>query len=264
MKLIPWIIAFLVGWAMTVCSQTVFAEDIVKRTIAISDVTQLKMEGGGKLTIEYGETESLELIGPRSALDKIRVDATGNLLRVKHKNAFFGWANGDMLEYHLVMNKLSSLDLRGNLQVEVRMPVTTDNFTVRATGAPKIHFDQINATGEIELSLTGAAEFVAALSASKLTVHSTGASRITLEGQAQVQDIRLSGAVDYNGFNLHSDRVETHLSGASNAKLWVDKNLEVNLSGSGEIKYYGHADVFSKISGVGKLKHLGDAPLLTH
>jgi hypothetical protein len=94
------------------------------------------------------------------------------------------------------------------------------------------------------------------LSAQKLDLNSSGASKLRLSGTANDVSADLSGACDIFGFDLVCDNFTVDLSGAGKAQIHVNKKINAEISGAGSIRYKGNPSVINQsVSGAGSIKH---------
>ena len=88
-----------------------------------------------------------------------------------------------------------------------------------------------------------------------LKVQLSGAGLITLEGEAEKQEVNLTGAGSYETFDLESSFCEISISGIGGAEVNVTQRLEARISGMGGIEYMGSPqEIRREVSGIGKIK----------
>jgi hypothetical protein len=260
MKFMPVVIGVLLAWVMVICTQTALAEDIVERTVEISDVNSLHIEGDGVLEVRIGAEPSLTMTGLKSQLDKMTVDAKGTTLRVRKKGRW--WSSESFkINYQVTLKTLEGLNVNGGMAVNVLSPIQADNFEFNLNGGGEVNFLAMAVEHRLVLKLNGGSELnIPQLKAGELEVKANGAAEITLAGQVHKQILKFNGASEYRAYGLESNVVDIRSSGASEAKLWVKEKLELHLNGAGEIKYYGAPEVHSQIAGVGGVERKGDVP----
>lgn len=264
MKYLPIVVAVLIAWMMALSVQTVVAEDLVQRSVEISAVTRLEIEGGGDLELRIGDREALEIVAPASVMEHVKVDAKGDVLRIRQRGKHFWSFKSNPVQYQLTLKALEGIEVTGAVNISVVDPVISKAMEVRATGASVISFVHLTADNALDVRLTGASKvMVADLKAESVKVDSTGAGNIHLAGNVQKQSLHLSGAAEYHAFGLNSTAADVHLSGASKTELWVRDSLELNISGSTQVNYYGSPKLKSKTSGASQIQRLGEAPEVT-
>jgi len=103
---------------------------------------------------------------------------------------------------------------------------------------------QISAHGATSVSASG-------LNTSSLSVTMDGAPKAQLSGQAQSQDIHISGTGQYDASGLSSRTANVQIDGVGNAVLAVSDSLSADVSPAGKVEYIGSPSV--KHSGMGSV-----------
>jgi hypothetical protein len=106
------------------------------------------------------------------------------------------------------------------------------------------------------LELSGASKVnLANLSNDSLSLDSSGASKIKIEGTTGNFDIEMSGASKLDAENLKAENVNVESSGASNLNVFVTNVLKADLSGATNVTYSGGPkSVDKKTSGASSVK----------
>ncbi|PDW01339.1 head GIN domain-containing protein [Candidatus Chloroploca asiatica] len=105
----------------------------------------------------------------------------------------------------------------------------------------------INFSGAGSVSVHG-------FSGEQLTVSHSGAGPISIGGTVLEQHVRLSGAGNYDGAALVSERATVDLSGFGSVVVNVSERLDATISGAGSIAYIGNPELHEQISGVGSIR----------
>ena len=92
-----------------------------------------------------------------------------------------------------------------------------------------------------------------AIDVDELNIILTGVGNFSLEGTADVLDISMMGAGDINAFQFNTDICNIDISGAGDAELWVNDELNVIITGTGSVFYLGMPSVTSTITGDGNV-----------
>jgi len=82
-----------------------------------------------------------------------------------------------------------------------------------------------------------------------LWVTVSGASRVTPWGDADEQDVFVSGASRYDAFDLDSYEVRAEVSGASLVDVRVSDVLRGSVSGASRVRYIGWPEIRADVSG---------------
>ncbi len=263
MKIMPVVIGVLLAWVMVLCTQTALAENIVERTVVISDVTQLQIEGDGSLELRIGANPTLKMTALKTQLDKVTVDAKGNVLRIRKNNRWGWFSEKSEITYQVTLTELQWLEVSGGMEVNVLSPINTDEFGFNMNGGSVVKFVDIRVKKTLKVELNGGSELnITSLVANDFEVHGNGAASITVAGKVHKQTLEFNGASQYNGFALESNVASVHSSGASAVEMWVSETLDIHLNGAGEVEYYGSPKVHSEIAGVSDVVRKGDVPPL--
>jgi hypothetical protein len=115
---------------------------------------------------------------------------------------------------------------------------------------------RISAPNIESLDLSGASKVnIVNLNNDSLSLDSSGASKIKLEGTTKSFDVEMSGASKLDAENLKAENVSVDSSGASSAFVYVTNELKVDLSGATNVTYSGSPkSVHKKASGASSVK----------
>jgi hypothetical protein len=81
---------------------------------------------------------------------------------------------------------------------------------------------------------------------------------VDLSGSVDSQDIKISGAGNYQAQDLFSRQTDLEISGSGGATIWVADKLNLQLSGIGNLNYYGNPILTTEVSGMGKVQSMGN------
>jgi hypothetical protein len=83
----------------------------------------------------------------------------------------------------------------------------------------------------------------------------SGAGDLTMDGEVDDLEIKVSGAGNADTSDLKAQNVEVSVSGAGNARVYAARSLQARVSGVGKITYYGDPQEKStRVSGIGSIK----------
>jgi hypothetical protein len=137
-----------------------------------------------------------------------------------------------------------------------RVYVSVKNLEkIHASGASDVHIQGKLKFNTLKLVLDGASDFKGEVEVENLDIHQSGASDITISGKAVNTKIEASGASDIKGFDLVTDYLDVDVSGASDTKITVNKEMNVKASGASDVRYKGSAVIKQyDVSGASSLK----------
>ncbi|BFM12433.1 hypothetical protein R50072_25860 [Simiduia litorea] len=213
-------LGWLLGAALFCLAANLQADDLLKKTVEISNIDRVEVAGPGLLTLSQGDTESLEIIASEKMMERIEVDARGSTLRLRLKDSsnwgFFKIDN--KIHYQLTLKSLNKISTAGSIDVELATDLTVDDFKLERAGSGDTVFLNINAK-QMDVSNAGSGDFKAkSISANTLDLSTAGS------GDVSIADIRVVEKVEF----------DTAGSGDINVDQLTAKELEVNMAGSGD------------------------------
>jgi hypothetical protein len=104
--------------------------------------------------------------------------------------------------------------------------------------------------------LTGATRLTAnQLSGAKFAVESTGAAKVTLDGNIDELLADMTGASKLSASSLQTKTAEISTTGAADADIAVSETLKVSITGAGKVIYSGNPTTIEKhVTGAGKIR----------
>lgn len=180
-----------------------------------------KRDVSGFMEIEASGAVTLEIVSQKDF--SVEVEADDNLLSLIKTEV-----SGDVL-------KISSKDKispKTKILVKVSMP----------------ELDSLNVSGASAATATN-------LKADLLKLEASGASKIKVEGQANILESNASGASGIDAEGLKVENADVEASGASNTTVSATNELKANASGASTIYYTGEPkSVSPKSSGASSVK----------
>lgn len=142
---------------------------------------------------------------------------------------------------------LITTEIRGNvLRIKSEKGYNSKTPVIVRVSAPNI--EDLDVSGASKVNLTN-------LNNESLQIHSSGASKINVEGTTVNLEIETSGASKIEAENLKAENVSVDASGASKINVTVSNDLKVDASGASNINYTGTPKNFEKkISGASNVK----------
>jgi len=134
----------------------------------------------------------------------------------------------------------------GVLHLETTERISPKSSLLVRISAPDI--DSLEASGVSKISLTGVKN-------SALSVDSSGASKITVEGSTGTLTVDVSGASNIDAAALQAENASVDASGASNVSVNASNEVRADASGACKISYAaGAKNVIKKTSGASKVQ----------
>ena len=104
--------------------------------------------------------------------------------------------------------------------------------------------------------ISGAVQLTAnQLSGPRFAFQSTGASRVTLDGNVDELLADMTGASELNASTLQTKTAEISTTGAADADIAVSETLKVAITGAGKVSYSGNPTTIERhITGAGSIR----------
>jgi len=127
----------------------------------------------------------------------------------------------------------------GVLHIETDGRISTSNPLKVRVSAPDIN--DIDASGVAKVSLS-------AVNTDELRIHTSGASKVNVNGEAAKLFVKVSGASKIEADSLKAIDAEINASGASNVSVFASGELLTDASGASKITYSGNPKSIDKHS----------------
>jgi hypothetical protein len=185
------------------------------------------------------------------------VKGSGNVVTDKRDiDSFHGIEVGNAIQVDIVAQKDYSLEIEADdnivplIRTEVSGGILQISCEKSISKASPIHI-RISAPNIDSLDVSGASNVtVAGLQNSSLSVESSGASKVRIDGTTTKLTVDISGASKVDAQNLTAETGSIETSGASSANVNVTSSLRADASGASHINYSGSPkDVIKKSSG---------------
>lgn len=158
-------------------------------------------------------------------------------------------------------SKNTMIDLSGASKVGSLTLSSTGNSRIQCSGASQLNTLNLSSDGDCKIIASGASHVrnlqlkgikdvrVDASGASHITLsgrmgdffgQSSGASRLTASGSADVANISVSGAANASCEGLQANSVKAGASGSGSVRCWASNRIDATASGSGSVRYKGN------------------------
>lgn len=184
----------------------------------ITAVKRIEASGMFELTLVQGEP-SLKIIADENLHELIETNIDGD---------------------RLIISTKKNIRKAKHLEIVISSP---EFKNLQLSGAVSIHSKGSLKGDELRIETSGAAEVDLTIDYDELRCEHSGASEVELKGMARSVRISSSGATDLRLFELDVRNMRLDLSGASEARINVSRELSVEASGASEIRYKGNPKI---------------------
>jgi hypothetical protein len=200
-----------------------------------SQVTSSSQESGNDTTNVVEESRDV------SGFDEVELRGVGNLsVEQTGSESLAVEAEGDVLPKLTteVVNDRLIIGPKPGTTVQTTKPINY-KLTVEA-------LDTLEVSGSGDVEAEG-------INTDRLAVTIGGAGSAKVGGEADEQEIDISGSGAYRAGNLESNEAKIGVSGAGSAIVNASEKLDANVSGVGSVEYLGDPTVEQDVSGAGRV-----------
>jgi hypothetical protein len=197
--------------------------------------TVIRLSSAFDVYLTQGNEETVAVsAADRDNLQDIKVEVKNGVLEIYYKPRG-GWGRGNKkLKAYISFKQLDKLDVSGACDVDIVGVWKADGAKIELSGASDL-------TGQVNIT--------------KLTFDLSGASDVKLTGNVGQLYIDASGASTFKGFDLAADYCTAEVSGASDVRIQVNKEMSITASGASDVRYKGQGTIRDiKTSGASSVK----------
>jgi len=222
-------------------------------TTNCSNINFSGIEGNGKIVTEERNVSEFNGIEASGAFNIVLNEGTQNTVKVE--------ADENIIKNIITEVKGNTLKLFTDTTInnpkKMNLIITYKNLiSIESSGACKILGNSEIKTEHFSLNMSGATDVNLKLSVVSLNTVLSGTGSIDISGNADNQNIELSGASSFNAFNFITNITTIDLSGVGSAKINAIKEINGELSGVGSIHYKGEPIKNISISGLGSISNI--------
>ncbi|MBN1987685.1 MAG: DUF2807 domain-containing protein [Prolixibacteraceae bacterium] len=235
MKTKIFILSFFLMFALF--ANPVLAEDEERNVPSFSEIS---LRVPGKLYLEQGQTQSVEIVAKSSTLEEIVTEVNGRELaiRFKNKNYLFKSFNPGKIEIFVTVPEIDGLSVSGSGDI-----IAEDDIKTRI----------------IDLAISGSGDInLAELDAERVKASISGSGDIVIEdgGVADDFSVSISGSGDVKAGDFEAKDVVVRIAGSGNCTVSSNGSLKARVAGSGSVYYNGNPSIDSSVAGSGRVKKM--------
>ena len=203
----------------------------------LTGFTAIETGSAFKIDISKAATYGISITTNERAFDYLNVHLSGETLKIETTGLYWQFQNIPHTAT-ITMPDLYALNLSGAALGTAVGFESEHDFHLSLSGASELDMDM--QTGDFDASLSGASRLKGILTATSTEIHLSGDSHSTLAGTGGDLTLIASGAsiAKLKEFTINDAAIG--LSGASNASLYVNGNLDADLSGASYLEYQGN------------------------
>jgi hypothetical protein len=218
----------------------------VTRTYDFTSFTGIEAGDAFSVEVTQAADYSISVTVSEKIADRLRVVKSGDTLKIGFNTPILNIRGRPSAV--ITMPDLRSLDLSGASAGSVRGFKSSNDFSLRLSGASSLDVDM--EAGDFRAEISGASPLNGYLKARNSDINLSGASQLNLTGSGGNISLEASGASSANLENYPAGDADIQLSGASRGTLTVSGKLNANLSGASRLEY-GGSPVLGKVEVTG-------------
>ncbi|MES2005361.1 MAG: head GIN domain-containing protein [Bacteroidota bacterium] len=187
----------------------------------VSGFTGIEVSGAIDLYISQGTTEAVAVSGNSDEIkSRIKTEIRSGILLIYFDGKGLNWKiwGNNKMKAYVTYKTLERLEASGACNVKATDPIKQQ---------------------ELRMEMSGASDFSGEIAVTKFRLSASGASNVKVSGRAADAVLNASGACNIKAYDLVTDMCKIDASGASNARITVNKELNAIASGGSTIFYKG-------------------------
>lgn len=188
----------------------------------VSGYSAVEVSGAIDLYLSQGTEEGVAISASSEDIrQRIRTEVKGQTLHIYFDGKGLNWKKwgNHKMKAYVTFKTLRRIEASGACNVKV-------TATIRQP--------------ELKIELSGASDFTGDLAVTDLVVDASGASNAKLSGTADNSKFIASGACTVKAYDLKTNMCKTDVSGASNIRITVEKELNADASGGSTVFFKGN------------------------
>lgn len=202
------------------------------KTVSDFDGVRIDLLSNVEIEVQEGASPSLEIKTHNNIHEHIITEVSNGKLRVYTQDIILRKSDITVL---ITTPDLTTLELNGATDAEVKGIVRGETFTLDISGASEVMIDEVN-VGTFDADMSGASE---------LDIKRGVAENFLLD---------VSGAAEIEAIGMKCNNAKVDVSGAGEVAVYVTDKLDVDIAGAGTVDYKGKPEIRSDIAGAGDLR----------
>ena len=232
---------------------------VALRQYPVSPFAAVALSGEGQVFVAPGDY-GLVVSGEADVLPSVRVERDGDVLVLGRDVDWFDGVRATVpIQFRVTVPQLRAVSVSGSGSVTVHSPPADGSLRVEAAGGSTADLTNIDA-GQLEVTAQDAAVVrVVDVRADAVRFVLRGGARVTVAGVAEAVELDISGGGLFRGSGLQAQTVDAQVTGAGQAFVWAEGDLEAAVAGVGRIHYRGSPRVVKELQRDGQLLPLAPA-----
>ena len=214
------------------------------------------IKGNGNMTTVTRTTSDYDGVKCAGSFDYVLVEGTEGKITIEGEENLIEYIITEIKNGSLVVKVKNDVNLKTSRNKSIKITIPFKEIeNVSLAGSGDLWNDNVLASDNLDISLTGSGDIILNIKASKTKASITGSGDVTLKGTTNVLEASVTGSGDFHGFDLEVNDTDVSVTGSGDAKVVCNENLKARVTGSGDIVYKGNPKTEdTKVSGSGSIK----------
>jgi hypothetical protein len=203
---------------------TVFASTqalAAERKFPVTGFNEIEVAGPFDVVVNVGKSQSVRAVGDADDLDRLKVEVSGNELRIGSKERrWMDWSDRDPIKFYVTVPSLNAVSLAGSGDIQVDR-VKADAFVGSIAGSGDLTIASLTATNA-RLSIAGSGD-------------------LTASGSCRTAEVSIAGSGDVDISGLRCQSLSARVAGSGDITANATQNAKLSVMGSGAITVSGGA-----------------------
>ncbi|MFA7115956.1 MAG: head GIN domain-containing protein [Bacteroidales bacterium] len=226
---------------LIICTSVVLSAKDITKTVKDGSFNSIDISSKYEVTLVKSHTNKVEISCDEDLMKYAKISIRNNVLHLdfkqmglsrRIKNLF----NDSDVKAIIYINNIESIKMSGATSLTSDDTFKVSYFKLSMSGASDID-NLILIADKIDMKCSGACDTYLNLNADEVNIDGSGACSIKIVGEAKDAELDVSGAVSVRAYNFIVDDFSAEISGASSARIFVNKKLAIDVSGASNLYY---------------------------
>ena len=206
----------------------------------VPSFSEIALRIPGKLYIEQGNKQSVEIVAKSSTLKDIITEVKDRKLIIKFPNKRVFWKNFEpgKIEIFITVPEINGLSVSGSGDIIAESEIKTRILDLAVSGSGDIEFEKLDAE-RVKAAISGSGDII-----------------IKDGGIADDLSVSISGSGDVKASGFEVRDVVVRISGSGNCSVTSNGSVKARVAGSGNVYYDGNPSIDSSVAGSGSVRKL--------
>ncbi len=204
----------------------------------VPSFSEISLRIPGKLYIEQGKTQSINIEAKSSALEEIVTEVRDRQLtiRFKSKNYLFRSFEPGKIIIHITVPEIDALSVSGSGDIIAEDEINTRILDLAVSGSGDISLEELKSE-RVKAAISGSGNII-----------------IKDGGVADDFSTSISGSGDVKASGFEAKDVVARIAGSGNFYIKSNGSIKAKIAGSGSVFYNGNPSIDSSVAGSGKVQ----------